>query len=115
MDYVLADCFNAPHGLYEHFYVEKFARLPSSGTFARTEGAPPVNVLPALGNSNVTFGSFNNISKLGEQVVAAWSRVLQAVPSSRLLVGNVSDPAPAENGGGKACHGSGGIASLRAA
>ena len=96
MDYVLADCFNAPHGLYEHFYVEKFARLPSSGTFARTEGAPPVNVLPALGNSNVTFGSFNNISKLGEQVVAAWSRVLQAVPSSRLLVGNVSDPAPAQ-------------------
>jgi len=93
MDYVLADRFNAPQGLYEPFYLEKFARLPSSGTFAPAHGAPPVNGLPALRNGFVTFGSFNNTSKLGDQVIAAWSRVLRAVPGSRLLMGNVTAPA----------------------
>ena len=96
MDYVLADRFNAPHGLYEQFYVEKFARLPSSGTFASVHEAPPVNALPALRNGFVTFGSFNNTSKLGDQVLAVWSQVLRAVPGSRLLMGNVSAPALAQ-------------------
>jgi predicted O-linked N-acetylglucosamine transferase (SPINDLY family) len=96
MDYVLADRFNSPHGLYEQFYVEKFARLPSSGTFAPAQEAPPVNGLPALRNGFVTFGSFNNTSKLGDQVIAVWSQVLRAVPGSRLVMGNVSAPALAQ-------------------
>lgn len=96
MDYVLADRFNAPHGLYEQFYVEKFARLPSSGTFAPAQDAPPVSGLPALRNGFVTFGSFNNTGKLGDQVIAVWSQVLLAVPGSRLLMANVSAPALAQ-------------------
>ena len=96
MDYVLADRFNSPQGLYEQFYVEKFARLPSSGTFAPAQEAPLVNGLPALRHGFVTFGSFNNTSKLGDQVIAVWSQVLRAVPGSRLLMGNVSAPALAQ-------------------
>jgi len=37
-------------------------------------------------NDFVTFGSFNNLAKIGPQVVALWSRILKAVPNSRLLV-----------------------------
>lgn len=92
IDYVVADRFNAPQGLYEHFYTEKFARLPSSGTFLPAAVSPPVNALPLLSRNHVTFGSFNRVSKLGNQVVAAWSRVLRAVPDSRLLLGNVGEP-----------------------
>jgi predicted O-linked N-acetylglucosamine transferase (SPINDLY family) len=90
MDYVLCDRFNAPHGLYEHLYIEKFARLPSSGTFAPEPGAPEVNTLPALTKGYITFASFNRTSKLGDQVIAAWSSILRALPESRLLLGNVS-------------------------
>ena len=91
MDYVLKDRFNAPYGAYERYYVEKLARLPSSGTFLPAKDAPPVNDLPALSNGSVTFGSFNRSSKLGDGVIALWSQVLRAVPGSRLLVGSVGE------------------------
>ena len=91
MDYVLKDRFNAPYGAYEKYYTEKMARLPSSSTFLPMEGAPPVNDLPALSTGSVTFGSFNRPNKLGEGVIAMWSQVLQAVPSSKILLGAVNE------------------------
>lgn len=64
MDYVLCDPFNAPHGLYEHLYNEKFARLPSSGSFAAPSGTPAPNSLPALATGRVTFcGAFGGVAK----------------------------------------------------
>jgi protein O-GlcNAc transferase len=93
MDYVLCDRFVAPLGLYEQFYVEKFARIPSSGTFAPEENSPPVNALPALKNGYVTFASFNRAIKLGDQVIATWSAVLRAVCGSCLVLANVSEEA----------------------
>lgn len=95
MDYALCDPFNAPHGGYERFYVEKFARIPCSGTFEPQGSLPSVNELPALDVGRVTFGSFNRVEKLGPQVLAAWARVLTAVPEARLMLGNVSDAATA--------------------
>jgi protein O-GlcNAc transferase len=91
IDYVICDRFNAPHGLYERHYSEKFARLPTSGTFEPATTTQSVNELPALMNGYVTFASFNHASKLGESVIGVWSRILQALPNSRLLLGNISD------------------------
>ncbi len=91
MDYMLCDRFSAPHGLFEHRYVEKLARIPSAGTFIQNLDAPPVNELPMLKNGHVTFSSFNRISKLGDRVVATWARLMHRVPGSRMLIGNVSD------------------------
>ena len=34
----------------------------------------------------ITFGSFNNATKIGHRSVELWARVLQAVPGSRLLM-----------------------------
>jgi predicted O-linked N-acetylglucosamine transferase (SPINDLY family) len=93
IDYLICDPFNAPQGLYERYYSERFARLPSTGAFAPAASAPPVNALPALENGYVTFASFNRVSKLGDSVVRAWSRVLQGVPDSRLLLAHVDSDA----------------------
>ena len=91
MDYMLCDRFNAPHGLFEHRYTEKLARIPTSGAFVQNLDAPPVGELPMLASGHVTFGSFNRISKLGDKVVATWARVMHGVPGSRMLIGNASD------------------------
>ncbi len=91
IDYLICDRFNAPLGLYEHYYTENFARLPSSGAFLPSVRAPAVNALPALKNGYVTFASFNRPNKLGRRVIEVWSQVLTATPGSRLLLGNVVD------------------------
>lgn len=41
---------------------------------------------PFVENGHVTFGSFNNLSKMSDDVVAAWAKVLDAVANSRLYL-----------------------------
>jgi len=90
MDYVIKDRQNAPDGALERFYVEKFARIPSATTFLPFEDAPPVNELPAKQTGHVTFGSFSRPNKLNEETLALWSRILLAVPGSKLLLGGMA-------------------------
>jgi protein O-GlcNAc transferase len=91
MDYYLADRYSAAPGLLDTFFTEKLVRMPSVTTFQPSDRAPAVNGLPALERGVFTFGSFNRSDKVGEEVVALWSRVLNAVPDSRMLLGGLSD------------------------
>lgn len=91
MDYYLADRFSAPPGLLDSLFTEKIVRLPSWASFQPFDNAPAVNGLPALASGVFTFGSFSRSDKLAEGVVTLWSRVLKAVPGSRMLLGGVSD------------------------
>lgn len=86
MDYIIGDRFVLPPGEERH-YVEKPLRLPD-GYLCFTPPALPVDVapLPALAAGRLTFGSFNNISKINAAVVALWARILHSVPNSRLLL-----------------------------
>lgn len=97
MDYYLADRFSAPPGLLDSLFTEKIVRLPSGALFQPLDPAPAVNGLPALQSGVLTFGSFNRSDKLTKEVVALWSRVLNAVPGSRMLLGSVSDASQKEN------------------
>lgn len=89
MDYYLADRFGVPFGEMERQYTEKIVHLPAGGTFKPVDNAPPVNLLPALHNGYVTFGSFNRLNKLRREVIAAWARILHAVPNSRMRIGSI--------------------------
>jgi predicted O-linked N-acetylglucosamine transferase (SPINDLY family) len=88
MDYRLTDEHLDPVGLTEAFHSERLMRLPAAFTFRSDPSAPPVNALPALGGNMFTFASLNNPAKLNEKVVALWARILNAVPHSRLMLGN---------------------------
>lgn len=86
MDYMLTDKVETPAGVDEH-YVEKLIRLPDDYICFMPRGdAPEVRMLPALGNGYVTFGCFNNPSKLNPVIVEHWGRILNAVPDSRLFL-----------------------------
>ena len=43
-------------------------------------------VMPCDKNVYFTFGGFNNLSKMKEHVVALWSKILKAVPNSKLFL-----------------------------
>ncbi|PXA90776.1 hypothetical protein DMC25_06955 [Caulobacter sp. D4A] len=57
---------------------------PISAPF-RADPATP-SPAPSLASGSVTFGSFINPSKLSDEAVAGWSRLLLAVAGSRLLL-----------------------------
>jgi len=91
MDYYLADRFFLPPGQFDNQFTEKIVHLPAGAPFLPSEHAPPVNILPALSNGYVTFGSFNRISKLSRSVIALWSQLLRALPDSRMLLGGMPE------------------------
>lgn len=86
MDYLLADKLALPED-EEHQFSETIWRLPDN-YLCYTPPALDVGPgpLPGLSNGYVTFGCFNNIAKMNDAVVSLWSRVLHAVPDSRLYL-----------------------------
>jgi predicted O-linked N-acetylglucosamine transferase (SPINDLY family) len=83
VDYILGDREVLPEGLVQT--TEEPWRLPDAYLcFAPPLEAPAVSETPALSNGFVTFGSFNNVRKLSEATLDAWSRILHEVPNSRL-------------------------------
>jgi len=86
MDYILADPYLVPVG-EEHPFVEQVWRLPEvAGCFAPLVEDVPVAALPALQNGYITFGCFNNLVKMSDDVVAVWSQILNAIPDSKLYL-----------------------------
>jgi protein O-GlcNAc transferase len=96
MDYYLADRYFLPPGKFDDQFTEKLVHLPASAPFLPDRRAPPVNALPALSNGYLTFGSFNRLSKLTPSAIALWSRLLQALPEARMVLGGMpKDSQPA--------------------
>jgi protein O-GlcNAc transferase len=86
IDYLIADPWTLP-ATEEANFTEKIWRLPETRLCFT---APDCNVdvlqLPALCNGFITFGCFNNLTKMNDAVVALWALVLKAVPDSRLFL-----------------------------
>ncbi len=89
-DYLIGDDFvMPPHE--ERFYCEKIARVAGSYlTFEVTYPVPPVADPPCLSNGAITFGSLASQYKITNQVIQAWSRILQQVPDSSLVLRNAA-------------------------
>lgn len=85
--YRLTDAIADPEGPDDALYTEKLVRLAHCFLcYSPPDTAPPVAALPASTNHRITFGSFNNITKTTEQVVETWSKILDQVPDSRLVL-----------------------------
>jgi predicted O-linked N-acetylglucosamine transferase (SPINDLY family) len=88
MDGFFADNALAPPGA-DALFSERLIRLPRIPLAYRPpEGMPPVVTLPATTNGHVTFGYFGRPERLNDAVVAAWARILNALPGARLVLNN---------------------------
>jgi predicted O-linked N-acetylglucosamine transferase (SPINDLY family) len=86
IDYFITDPYTSPRGCDQH-YSEIPVWLPHSRfCFSPPSYASDVSPLPARESGYLTFGCFNRLDKLSEPVIAAWARILQRVPQSRLLL-----------------------------
>jgi predicted O-linked N-acetylglucosamine transferase (SPINDLY family) len=83
----LTDAFADPAPDADAQGTEALVRLPGGfHCYVPTERAPDTVPSPSLTTGRVTFGSFNNLSKVNDAVIDVWGRVIAAVPDSRLLV-----------------------------
>ena len=90
MDYRITDARADPPGTSEAYYREQLLRLRHSvWCFAPPLQMPEVGPLPAFAAGHITFGSLNSAFKLTPQLVALWSRLLAALPESKLLLAGV--------------------------
>ncbi|HSE79916.1 MAG TPA: tetratricopeptide repeat protein [Alphaproteobacteria bacterium] len=86
IDYRLTDAVCDVEG-DERWSTETLVRLPNGFHCYRPPAdAPKVGRPPSRRAGHVTFGSFNNLTKVNPDVVAAWANILQAVPKSLLLL-----------------------------
>lgn len=98
MDYFITDRFLVPDGAEAHF-CEKVIRLPGCAyCYAPPEPSPETAPAPFRKAGHVTFGTLSRAVRLNERVLGVWARILNRVPSSRLIINTfaMSDPPTAE-------------------
>ena len=86
MDYIITD----PNLIYDNekdLYAEQILYMPEIWNthcgfeFERIENPPPF-----IKNDYITFGSFNNPSKINEDVIDCWSKILKNIDNSKLII-----------------------------
>ncbi len=91
MDYIISD----QNLIYENekdLYAEQILYLPKIWNthcgfdFEREENLPPL-----IENNFITFGSFNNPSKINENVITCWTKILKNIKNSKLIIKCPSD------------------------
>ena len=86
IDYLLADRVSVPEA-HDESFTETVWYLPDTRFCftppAEDRGLEPAPS-PAARNGCITFGCFQNPTKLNDGVLAAWGRILHALPTARL-------------------------------
>jgi predicted O-linked N-acetylglucosamine transferase (SPINDLY family) len=87
IDFRITDEVADPTGVTEHLHAEKLLRLPECAwCFSPYPASPEVSSPPVERNHFITFGCFNNMAKLNEELFKMWVAILNRVPNSRLRV-----------------------------
>jgi protein O-GlcNAc transferase len=86
MDYCITDSHMLLPGS-EQFFTETLLPLPTSyWCYQPPSVTPDVGPLPMLRNGHVTFGSLNTAAKVNDDVIQLWSKLLLAIPRSKLTI-----------------------------
>ena len=89
VDYFLSDIYCSPWDMGARGFSEKVLRMPHSHLCY----APVLRDMPKSGgeapfvkNGCITFGSFNNFSKVSDDMLALWRGVLERMKGARLVI-----------------------------
>lgn len=86
VDYFLGDPFLDDEET-EGAFTEEILLLPRSHfCYTPFRGDTLPGEAPCVEKGFITFGSFNNFTKVNDEVLGVWARILAAVPGSRLLL-----------------------------
>ncbi len=86
LDYFITDPYTSPPGSGQLFSEIPVYMPHSRFCFGRPAHSPEVAPSPVEKSGSITFGTFNRLPKLTDEVVIAWARILDRVPGSRLVL-----------------------------
>jgi protein O-GlcNAc transferase len=87
VDYRLSDAITEPEGAADTRSTETIYRLPNGfHMFSLPAELPEPAEPPCLKRGYITFGSYNNMNKLGSKSVELWAKLLKRVPNSRIVL-----------------------------
>jgi predicted O-linked N-acetylglucosamine transferase (SPINDLY family) len=84
MDYMIGDGVLTPPEFQNQFSERLWALPRCWSTYAPTFTPPPLR--DRIEGAPITFGSFNNLLKVGERCLQFWAAAMQSVPSAKLLL-----------------------------
>jgi predicted O-linked N-acetylglucosamine transferase (SPINDLY family) len=87
IDYIIGDQYVTPLENKNQF-TENILQLPNIWSCLSKPAfkIEKENSSPALKNGFITFGSFNNLSKINDKVIDVWSEILKRVENSKLFL-----------------------------
>jgi predicted O-linked N-acetylglucosamine transferase (SPINDLY family) len=98
MDYIVSDRFHIPED-EEKYYVEEVLRISDCNFVVRPpDFAPEVKPLPVHKNGYITLGTFSIPTKINQEIVSVWCRIMDQLPNSRMMLKYraIDDPANKE-------------------
>ena len=84
MDYFLADETGLPETLRDQFTEAAWILPDTRLCFTAPDVDIPATPLPALSNGAITFGCFQNLTKVNDEVLTVWEKIFAALPNARL-------------------------------
>jgi protein O-GlcNAc transferase len=93
MDYRITDAVTDPPVPADAWHSERLLRLPDAQWCFRPFGTPATpGPLPARTAAFVTFGGFNNLTKVSDTLLTCWVQILVELPGSHLRLTRVRSP-----------------------
>ncbi len=86
MDYLLADPVSVPNQHRDQFTEEVWYLPETRLCFTAPTNDVAIMPLPAADKGYVTFGCFQNPSKINDDVLRLWAQILASVPNARLRI-----------------------------
>lgn len=94
IDYLFGDPIVIPNEV-RHLYAERIYDLPACIIIDPPPAKCRATALPADANGYLTYGSLNRVTKISQQAIEVWSRIMTGKPSSRLIIKDFSIDDPA--------------------
>ncbi len=86
IDGFLTDIYASPNENSPYFTEKLFRLYHTHFCYTPFKNFPKVLPPPCLKNNYITFGSFNNFSKVTDEVLTLWIEILTAVPNSKIIL-----------------------------
>ena len=85
VDYFITDAVVDPPGMHDAYFAEKPLYMPAQFAYAGLEQTPLPQGAPVCRLGYIQFGVFQLFTKVTDEMLLVWKRIMNELPTSRLL------------------------------